>query len=112
MAEIGVTAEQKEALTSLKEAAKTELKPLWETLCQERKALITYLARPEADESEFQAQAQEAEQLGRQLKQAYIRSIIQMKKILTSEQQRRFAERLQGKMQEFEAKCAGFKAAS
>jgi Spy/CpxP family protein refolding chaperone len=92
---MGVSPEQLQQFKTLHEQNRQQAQVLKEQIQQRRQEFMQYVHSPNADEGTALAKQQELAQLMNQMHEMRIRSIFQMKKLLTPEQFQRLMERKQ-----------------
>ncbi|MBY0450363.1 MAG: Spy/CpxP family protein refolding chaperone [Cyanobacteria bacterium] len=92
---MGVSSEQLQQFKTMHEQNRQQAQALKEQIQQRRQEFMQYMHSPNADEGTALAKQQELGQLMNQMHEMRIRSVFQMKKLLTPEQFQKLMERKQ-----------------
>ncbi len=92
---MGVSPEQLQQFKTMHEQSRQQAQALKEQIQQRRQEFMQYMHSPNADEGTALAKQQELGQLMNQMHEMRIRSVFQMKKLLTPEQFQKLMERKQ-----------------
>jgi len=106
MTEIKVDLAQKTKLQIVRHEAQSEVTPLLDKLFDQAHKLIKYIGTPNATEAETLSRAKALEELRAKMITIRIKALFKVKHILTPEQQEKFSEHIQEKMNEFHQKLS------
>lgn len=100
--EIGVTPEQKQKLDDVLESARKEKEPIINSMIEKKKELMNYIMTPEATEEKALEMKDEIAKLHQEIGKIHIKTVFEIKKILTPEQFEKFSMHLKNHIEEFE----------
>ncbi len=101
---VGLSDAQKKKVDALHEASEAKTKPMMQEMMSKRKALYEYLANTDATEIAALSKQAEINEIRNQISQEHIKTMFQVKAVLTPEQQQKAADLMREKMAEFEKK--------
>ncbi|MCE3236376.1 MAG: Heavy-metal resistance [Vampirovibrio sp.] len=107
--EVNATPEQRAKLDTMHTQFESQVKPLREEMWTKKKALMNYMASPNANKSEAMRREEEITQLKTKVDQLYIDHAFQKKAVLTPEQQKKAETFMQKETQKWDEKRKEYK---